>query len=689
MAQDKKVTGQIFISYRRDDSSGWAGRLYDRISAEFPARQIFIDVDNLGPGVDFVEAIETSVGSCEVLIAVIGKRWLISSDEEGKRRLDNPDDFVRLEITAALKRKILVIPVLVDGASMPRSTELPDDLKLIARRNALVVSPDRFRFDSDRLTNAIKAVFEKAEAEQHQREEQERLAAEQLEKERLEAEQREKDRLAEERQRDEQERVAAEKREREEQKRIAAAQRQRDEWEVGQRQREERERLEAELRQREEQNRLEPVPQSQLPCPIAPTTPPAQPEADKRSAGTPKVAHPLSPKPPEAERTEPPSPPSGATPWKSPSKRVIALLAAAAGLVVAVLVYLAIHAPQSQPPKPASIAAVTPSPLANAAPTVEEKAPLTRQAAVQQPTAQSTASVAMAIPSPSITATPTSQPTTPSPTPSVAELLAQAQRYLKLNNFAEALPLLQKAADAGNTDAMNNLGSLYGYGIGVAKNYDKSRECYQKAADAGDGTGMYNLGWLYEYGKGGAQDYGKAREWYRKAADAGNSDAKLALSRLIRGAVSPLASAESLAQAQRYLDVNNFAEALPLLQKAADAGNATAMYNLGWLYEYGYAKGVARNYGGIGVDRDFGKAREWYQKAADAGDKDAMYNLGLLYYYGIGVDRDFGKAREWHQKAADAGNADAKEALKHLKSKRKCLPEVASAFLLVKALRSG
>ena len=98
------MSGQIFISYRRDDSSAWAGRLYDRVSAHFPSSRVFLDVDNIPAGVDFVETIAESVGSCEVLIAVIGQRWLTSSDEEGKRRLDNPDDFVR-----ALHKEVLAI----------------------------------------------------------------------------------------------------------------------------------------------------------------------------------------------------------------------------------------------------------------------------------------------------------------------------------------------------------------------------------------------------------------------------------------------------------------------------------------------------------------------------------------------------------------------------------------------------
>ena len=164
------MSGQIFISYRRDDSSAWAGRLYDGLSRHFVSNQIFMDVDTIEPGVDFVEAIEKSVGSCEALIAVIGKRWLISFDEEGGRRLNNPEDSVRIEIVTALKRGIRVIPALVDGASMPRSRDLPDDLKSLARRNALEVSHNRFSADLERLIGALERAVEKTTTQNRERE---------------------------------------------------------------------------------------------------------------------------------------------------------------------------------------------------------------------------------------------------------------------------------------------------------------------------------------------------------------------------------------------------------------------------------------------------------------------------------------------------------------------------------------
>ena len=147
--------GQIFISYRIDDSQASAGRIYDRLHSHFASNRIFMDVANLAPGVDFVDAIEKSVSSCDALIAVIGRDWLVSSDEKGRRRLDNPEDFVRLEIATALKRDVIVIPVLVEDASMPKAVDLPEDLKPLSRRNAFEIRHPRFNDDCERLIAAL------------------------------------------------------------------------------------------------------------------------------------------------------------------------------------------------------------------------------------------------------------------------------------------------------------------------------------------------------------------------------------------------------------------------------------------------------------------------------------------------------------------------------------------------------
>ncbi|HYU34141.1 MAG TPA: TonB family protein [Thermoanaerobaculia bacterium] len=153
----------IFISYRRQDSSGHTGRLFDALSGHFAGR-LFMDVDTLEPGVDFAEAIEQAVGSCEVLIVVIGREWLTIKDAAGQRRLDDPADFVRLEVETALERKIRVIPVLVQGAPMPRTEELPPSLSRLARRNAIELSDARWAYDVDRLARTIQKILEEMDA---------------------------------------------------------------------------------------------------------------------------------------------------------------------------------------------------------------------------------------------------------------------------------------------------------------------------------------------------------------------------------------------------------------------------------------------------------------------------------------------------------------------------------------------
>ncbi len=145
----------IFISYRRDDTSGYAGRLYDQISAHFGEEHVFMDVADIGPGSDFVEVIEQKVGTCNALIALIGKNWLTLKDDQNRPRLGNPDDFVSVEVLAALKRKVEVIPVLVGGAKMPSQRELPESLQPLSRHQALEISDARFTRDVQDLIAAL------------------------------------------------------------------------------------------------------------------------------------------------------------------------------------------------------------------------------------------------------------------------------------------------------------------------------------------------------------------------------------------------------------------------------------------------------------------------------------------------------------------------------------------------------
>ncbi len=129
---------KIFISYRRDDSAGYAGRLFDHLSVNFGPKSVFMDIDTIEPGEDFRKVVRNAVGSCDVVLVMIGRQWLTMTDPQGQRRLDDPRDWVRVEISSALVQpNVRVIPVLVRGAAMPAESELPDDLKELCWRNAL------------------------------------------------------------------------------------------------------------------------------------------------------------------------------------------------------------------------------------------------------------------------------------------------------------------------------------------------------------------------------------------------------------------------------------------------------------------------------------------------------------------------------------------------------------------------
>jgi TIR domain len=149
----------VFVSYRRQDTPHLAGRLYDRLGEHFGQERVFMDVDSIEPGLDFGEVITGALSSCAVMLVLIGDQWLTIGDARGRRRLDNPDDYVRMELEAALTRNIRVIPMLAEGAVMPGSQELPDVLKGLARRNALEISHSRFSADADRVITTIERVL--------------------------------------------------------------------------------------------------------------------------------------------------------------------------------------------------------------------------------------------------------------------------------------------------------------------------------------------------------------------------------------------------------------------------------------------------------------------------------------------------------------------------------------------------
>jgi hypothetical protein len=146
----------IFINYRREDSAATAGRLHDRLAQVFGRKRIFMDVDQIPAGIDFVEHLNSQVAAGNVLLVVIGPHWLEVQNEAGQRRLNQPDDFVAIEIAAALARDIRVIPVLVDGASVPKASELPDLLKPLVRRQAIEVRQPHFGRDAEALIERVR-----------------------------------------------------------------------------------------------------------------------------------------------------------------------------------------------------------------------------------------------------------------------------------------------------------------------------------------------------------------------------------------------------------------------------------------------------------------------------------------------------------------------------------------------------
>ena len=154
---------RIFISYRRRETAGYAGRLYDRLAEHFGDERVFMDVE-MEAGVDFVEQITAAVGSCGALIVLIGDEWATVTGADGRRHIDDPEDVHRVEVQAALSRGVRVIPALVGGARMPLDEELPEALRPLGRRHAVELSDQRWDYDAGRLIVVLERVLAAAAA---------------------------------------------------------------------------------------------------------------------------------------------------------------------------------------------------------------------------------------------------------------------------------------------------------------------------------------------------------------------------------------------------------------------------------------------------------------------------------------------------------------------------------------------
>ena len=152
------MAGKIFVNYRRDDSAANALNVAQYLEREFGARNVFLDIDRMRAGQDFPSVLKDKLSACKVMIAVIGPTWLTIKGDDGKRRLDDPEDWVRLEIAHALQRNIAVIPVLVGGAALPKKADLPDDLKPLLQRHVATITTNGFRHEMAGLARDIKAI---------------------------------------------------------------------------------------------------------------------------------------------------------------------------------------------------------------------------------------------------------------------------------------------------------------------------------------------------------------------------------------------------------------------------------------------------------------------------------------------------------------------------------------------------
>jgi TPR repeat protein len=578
------MRGRIFISYRREDAPGDARGVADRLARHFGKTNVFMDVDNLLAGQRFDRELDQALSQCDVLIAILGPRWM-----ELMSRADGERDFVRDEIGAALKRDIVVIPVLVGREghmpALPQAMDLPEEIRDLVLYQKHSVTHETFGRDTAELIAAISAVLrgrrpprpvnplvigagaalaaalvfliyqfdllawmqrsrgadpqvatvlsdtdvaKKAEDEAARRKAEEARKVAEEDTRRKAAEEEARRQAAEE---DARRKAADEEARRktvEEEARKKA-----EEQEAGKKEEEAHKKAEDEARKKEAESKRKTDENAQIADACDRLA--ASPDDSSRPAGIPGVANAQI---------------HGEAAWNSCS--------AAMNLFpdVARFIYQAGRAASSRKD--------------------DERAMVLYRKASERGSAAATSAVG---------------------------LLYRHGRGVG-QDYAEARRWFGSAADMGFAQAMNEIGILYALGLGVPQSYPEASKWYEKAAGLGHGLAMSNLGVLYRFGRGVPQDYKEARRWYEKGAALGNGLAMNNLGELHDSGVGV---------------TQNFAEARKWYEKAAALGNGVAMRNLGNLFE-----------NGRGVPKDRKQAREWYQKAADTGDEEAKKRLAAF-----------------------------------------------------------
>ena len=644
------MTG-IFISYRRDDSAAYAGRLYDRLANHFGREHIFMDIDHIEPGEDFAEVIQKQLNSVNVAIIIIGKQWLDLTDSAGQRRLDDPDDFVRLEIAAILERRIRTIPVLVGGAVIPKSSQLPDQIALLVRRNAFEISDTRFHSDVDRLIDTLKNVLidpipPKPPTIDHEKADPESCSS-------LDSKASQQ--------------VSLNSNRGKLQKRL--------------------------LRITIpiilififyifEYNRD--IPQEAEPPidPVNTSTRNNQPESfqDAKDLSGPvgEIASTVSVSNTAAESIQSENTAVVAsqdqikTNFPIPSKKpqIPELVP-----VIEKITENIEKAPSTQTKSVSTewIEKLTVIELTKAA----EQGDVTAQArlgyiylhglgvyidvskafmwskkaaargnARGQDTLGDLYFLGLGVIKDEIKAVEWYRKAAKQGWAgaqfSLGYMYFRGNGVTKdeakaLDLFRKALNPLQKAAMQGLSVEQAVIGNMYFNGYGVTKDYSKANEWYRKAAEQGYAGAQIELGSMYFNGYGVTKDYAKANEWFRKAAEQGDAAAQTWLGDMYH---------------YGYGLTKDYARAIEWYRKAAEQGYAAAQTWLGYMFLEG-----------LGITQDYARAAEWFQRAAEKGVARAQYFLGWMYSNGLGVIKNETIAFDWYSKAAMQGDSDAQSEL--------------------------